>query len=416
MALIAFDKKLKSLYEAAYTIDNDRQALEMDQLHWLKKQRDKCDTELCMAEAYKNRIFFLGQKIEANKILNDQPLAKSEYAEVCNGVASLASDKKLQDYKIIGIEESIIPDSVKKILVSNERQEKVCSKEGFCEVNEIYNIKISNSARAKKYIKYYIPGTCSSAKIYPIDYLALNDKNYSGRVSVDDPSDALASSAWGSDEFPIYYKQRNYIITGGADEPRVVSLIQPDAQILPLCLLAKSSVELVVAEDNDKNIDNDKKTDKETDKELCAGVASGLIKPQDWHTPDQAEPAELANMAEARGRYNISLLLQPIKSKANEPQQAFVRFSQDSGAGCGSHHEWVRRTFIDNNVKKINFEDKLFANKEARKVSVYLHNENYYIGFFQGFGSANLYHYTNDELTKICEFEEKVIFKSSRFF
>lgn len=402
--LRALDRKLNEVYSAAYRINNS-QPLKMDQLHWLKNQRDKCDSDACLSEVYENRIFFLGQTIEAHKMLNDQPLAKSEYFEVCNGIAALASDNKLHDYKVVGVDFFSIINSVKKNWGSTEGIEKYCAEKGFCDIQEIYNIKISNVARAKKFIKHVSPESCPSNIIYPIDRFTRIDGIYSGRLSVSDPDDTLGSAAWGSDEFPIYYQQRNYIITGTVTEPKVVSLIQSDGQILPLCLLTKSSAGLAVTEGKDKD--------------LCAGVASGLIKPQQWsnqYTPTKAEEAELINMSEARGQYDIRLFLPSISENENKPSHSFVKFMQDSGAGCGSHNEWLRRAVLEGGTFDIRFDDQLFSGKTAEHVDVYLHNEKHYIGYFPSYGPSALYHLENDVLAKICEFEKKLEFKINRIF
>lgn len=406
--LRSLDIKLNELYSAAYKAEKENNLLKRDQLNWLKEYRNKCKSEDCLQRQYEDRVLYLLNKIESSKKINESLLEENQYSEICNKVAELAENLNLSEHAIIGVGINAIKNSNEKSWIITDEEKSLEHEKGlYSGAKEIFNIKVSNNGPFKKYIKYFTGGTCSSYTIYSSDYILSPEQRDGGRISVDDPEEEIRWAYWGGNEFPIYYKERNFIITGSLSKPALISLIQPDGKILPLCLLEESSNKLTV--------------DSSQNKELCAGVANNSIRPEKWiNANDQihinGETNYRNKFTELYGEYAEGVELLASEIKIGKESWSIAKMTYDSGAGCGSHQEWLRKAVLNSDPLKLYPKDSTLDEANAENINVYKNNGKYYVGVFSRASPSYLYEIGTGNMVQECTFGKSVSSKIKRIF
>jgi len=399
--------KLNQVYSSAYKFDKN--IIKADQLSWLKNIRNKCDTESCMKKVYVDRILYLFDKIESLKSINETNIEKSQYSQICGDIAGLAESNKLKELVTIGVgvnDGFKVNDMVSKWNETKEEKILVYQKLFSNNLDEIFNIRISNNGDSKKYLRYWSGGTCSSYDIYASDYILASVDNYEGRVEVNDPDDELRWANWGGSEYIIYYKERHFVVTGSLSSPNLVSWVKPDGKILPLCLFEEAASRLTV--ESSKN------------KELCSTIANNTIQPEKWiNVTDQIRndgSDSIANFKDRYGDHADGIEMLPIEIKMGAESWGLAKMFYDSGAGCGSHNEWLRKAVLNSDPLKLYPNDQFFDGVSAENIDIYKNNGEYFIGSFYESSPSFLYRLSKDELVQECEFRRSISFKVKPLF
>jgi Uncharacterized protein conserved in bacteria, putative lipoprotein len=399
------DVKLNEVYSMASNLV--KEDLKKDQLNWLRNYRNKCQSTECMSKLYEERIELLIKKNELAKKVYEVALSKNESKSICGEIASLATTGEIHSYKIIGLDWVVTKNNKNSEWNATEQESASAEKKGLLGGGDkVYNIKISNRNELKKFITYQDGGSCYSSKIYNSDYIFKQNDDSGGRVDVNDPEGDIDWAGRGEDEFPIYYKGRNYIVTGAETKPELISLIRSDGMILPLCLLESTNMNLTVK--SNKN------------NPLCSAVASGKIQPEKWHDADSLIHIDRNNnyrdeYIKKYGEYSehVETLSIPMK---NGQQETIAKMEYNSGGGCGSHDEWLRKAKTDSDPLVLYPKSKDFENAKGEEIKFYLANGKYHIGIFSYKKSLGLFKWEDDKMVQECEFGQSHTFDINKVF
>lgn len=399
--LRSLDDRLGEVYEAAVFFSKQREKLRADQRRWLKKTRASCRDAHCLEKVYRRRILYLDDLIRATLVPSGRAVDSSNVEAVCKDVLRLADRKKLASHHIPQVPLHIIEEERPDLL---RVQGKPLS-EVIAAVNEKANARLWESVTLLRLSSGRTPvvfgsnsegGSCSSTRLENISLAAaeyMND-DFELRTWADihTEDDDLGQSGWGAGDYLVFVNGRHLVITAANGDPNrvnLVSWIKPEGEVVPLCSALIEKRTKVIA--------------RAVEPKVCQRLLSGTAEALNW------EPAEIRmprdDWYKRFGGYADSVKVTALNAEGGEPRQDVARFTYDSGAGCGSHNEWLRtinpersdtvRGALDESLVKIGIKSE---------VNLWRVDKRLFLEVSDGFREGAAYRLTRGGVTKTCRF------------
>lgn len=400
------DEKLNMVFGSAMKATANVHALRASQRTWLKAVRNRCEGADCLGRAYRARTIELTELLMRSVKLTHGPLSRDEAWEVCSSLAAVADSKSLTTFAIPGIEQGSLDTSgiPSRWTISPVEKEKLKAKNlpWTSEPSVVYSLQLTRRGSPKRFASFFTGGTCPSYQIFSIPFL-LNAEE--GNVELAYGSDILRWAYWNGGDYPIIYRGRYFMITARLDNsnrPEMVSWIEPDGTISPMCLLeTKIAKRTVVTAKN---------------KALCVGIASGTIHPLEWQPMDVDLPYQDRDEFVRRfGDFAESVRLLRVDIDGKGVAKNIGRFEYSSSAGCGGGKTWL--SVLSNDLSSVS-EDR--SNEVFRKLSggpmdIFHFQGTNYFHAIEGSHKDGVVRFVDGKLEEVCEFGEETSTEVSRF-
>lgn len=249
------DERLNKAYSKAIKVALDKQAFIRDQKEWLRNTRDRCGDVNCMNLAYLPRIEKLETYYELNKDLhfaitqgiNESDLTSQESQEVCNSLAKLAADGRIDELAIKGHKQEPIDslDVNDGWNYTSEDRKKLNARKslflyGTGSADVIYKLKLTRNGDPVRFASFYSWGAeASSWNVFNLSIILNPDDEDNGIDKVDSMDvDDIRWAYYGGGDKPIFYRGRYFLYTS-SNLASMVSWVRPNGRTRPLCLWDK---------------------------------------------------------------------------------------------------------------------------------------------------------------------------------
>ena len=311
--LTRLDQIMTGKYKDAMSRIKQPNVLRAEQRKWLKNNREKCGSEFCLEFSYKARI-------EELKKLGWMTDKKAD--SICESVVNDLNSGVITS-KFIGFEPATKEDM--------EKWEQRRPEYSGVYLQSVLEIDYGKDGVTEKLGILGGGGTCGNC-----DIVDLNAKN-SAIYPADDSDEHLRWASWGNCDNFLYVNDEPIVLTGsftGANHNgELVSWIDPDGAKRPLCYLK-----------SDKKIKAYATYSRLAP--LCESVADNEIVFKKWSEQKSPTKEFIKNVGLSRAdaiSFNDSL---DINLDGKNDAIGLVEYS--SGAGCGSHHQWLVALNPDN--------------------------------------------------------------------
>jgi uncharacterized protein len=407
------DGRLNNSFESALKVTPNKPALIYEQREWLKTKRNKCSNRDCLNLAYTRRVEVLDLKkllwldiyqVKSQGIL-ESDLSNRDAAGICSSLASLSNEGKLTRLSIHGQEQwssntDDIPDGWK--LTEVERKT-------FGSPSIVYRLQLKKSGDSARFGLIQNGGSCGNEQIFNLSF-SPDPWGNNGIEEVDDPDDEIRWTHIGGYEYPIYYKGRHFLITNNFRDraSTMISWIKPNGKTRPLCLLSNENQRIVTSAKNEK---------------FCLSVAKGIVKPLKWENIAAIIPLSTNNpnyREEFVTRYQIyadeiSLLRLDINGDGKSENVGLLTYN--SGAGCGSTHQWISVLADDLGKVETNSLNEIFSKlDDSSQMYIYQDGDRYYIEASTDSSGDGVLHIQGNQIEQTCSFKIKNHTKVSRLF
>ena len=337
--------------------------------------------------------------------ISDQPLTEKYAAEACTSIASLADQGRLSGLAIAG-------ERYFNGWLSGGESEHLAQNADFevDKIETVYMVRTNKRTGQVRFAKVSTGGTCASEQVFNIDYLLKSNSRNMGIDAVDDSQDKIRWTYWGGGDYPIHYRDRNFVVTANlrdSNEIRMLSWIKPDGRIRPLCLLnVKSTHRTVTSSANPA---------------LCKGIVSDTIKPLKLEfvtdrLPFNHDPNVFGKEFTARYEdYADGIGLLTIDINGDSVKKNIGNFEYASGAGCGSDKKWLHLLSADLGGLIRNPLDKQLR-KLHGPLEIYSFKNGYYINGSESGITDDLVQIRDNKIEKVCEFGKETTTEVSKMF
>ncbi len=208
-------------------------------------------------------------------------------------------------------------------------------------------------------------------------------------LEVDDPDEELRWSWWGGGDYPAYIAGRHLVITADLLDRnlvRLVSSVTPQGRVQPLCSVKTEPM---------------KSVGRSEDPKACTRIVNGSAESPKW----QPIKMQLSRDQWDRvGRYADGVRIATIDLDGDGQTEDVGHFQYDSGAGCGSHAEWLlivnrqRNGTVQNGLN-----DWLTRHAGGEEVKVWRLERKHYLETYRpGIGGA-VYRFDRSGGKRVCE-------------
>jgi hypothetical protein len=317
---------LEALYRAALLHSGDKEALQADQRRWQESTRAQCAASECLGVAYGRRIVEMEARLRAATRPSEEPVDKGNVEAVCARITALADAQSLGRHALPEVPLSILeeedPDSAyfDGRLLSDVFQE--IGKDDIVQPpDSVSRLRLSGERPAAPFVNVFTGGSCPAAQTWNVelaDAAATAGRNPFVLLPVDDPDKDLEDLWYGASDYPVFVDGRHFVVTVAYGHPNLLSLvswIRPDGLRAPICKVAHSTARAVESTTKDSP---------------CLAIANGKARAAKWKAAagDVVEEVAIATL--------------DIDIDRDGSVESVARFSHNSGAGCGSHREWLR--------------------------------------------------------------------------
>lgn len=407
------DFLIKKLYSSAIETTMDLEKYRAEHDSWVNSIRQNCQSAVCFKQAYTDKyIALLDEFMDKAMITGERFYSAEQYENLCSEIAEKAKHAELASLLVPGIRsrgydtEIIRPQQWRMDhdtdLVIKEKM-RLGSHNNLL---QLYNLKLNEQEGLTPFARYREGGSCASSRLFNvplIQNLALNSPYDNGIDPTPDPDEYIRWSYWGSDDYPIIYKQRNLVITGKIDDPKIVAWIMPSGRTRRLCTLEKLSNRRVVAVPSEKK--------------LCQKITDGNILPTPWVSLQNATPVvrnphtDRENFKKLFGFYADEVKTQIIDINNDGNTENIALFEHYYGHSCGRYEQWIREinTTADGLVEGA-------LNQNLEKWSPLIRQNNridtfHYDGVNYVLYGNDLYQLNSDnQKNKICEIRDEGIY------
>jgi uncharacterized protein len=250
--LIELDGRLNKAYGKAIKVALNKQAFIRDQQEWLQQTRDRCIDSNCINLAYLSRITSLETSYELNKDLhlaitqgiNESDLSSQESQEVCDSLAKLAANGRIDKLAIHGHKQETL-DSLnveEGWVFTNEDKKKLNARKslflyGTGSAEVIYKLKLTKNGDPVRFASFYSWGAeASSWNVFNLSIILDPEDEDNGIDEVDGMDvDDIRWAYYGGGDKPLFYRGRYFLFTSSKLKS-MISWVKPNGRIRPLCL------------------------------------------------------------------------------------------------------------------------------------------------------------------------------------
>lgn len=319
-----------------------RRSLEREQALWFRQTIGPCTSLTCVSAAVSARADILEDRLMSMQAGRRNALPDRDARSTCYALARLANEGKLGSLAILGRNQMTADTNSAPrsswLATSRETQDlsEKTDEAGSGPLTTIYRLKLRAGEPPTRFGAFSTGGTCHSTEIFNID-AALHGDPRGGRREVVDPGQLVRWAYWGGGDYPIFYKGRHFLIAADLSDPNdinMVSAIHPNGDIVPICLMhaATKRLEQVTA----------------ASASVCTEITKGTAKPLLWQevAEDTLEglegvaPGVLKELFDQTKHDGGGQVLKVDVQNTGNPI-LLGRTIYDSGAGCGSHSEWL---------------------------------------------------------------------------
>ena len=374
-AVRVLDAKLDELYRSAVSFAKDPEALRTEQRTWLRDSRNRCADGDCMTRVYRARILALHQRILAATTPTGGAVNAQNVAAVCNEVAVLAGRKQLDRFAVPSIPLEFLP-SLREALARSG-----ASPEADAEVVLLPRAAVTPLA----FTLANTGGTCPSTH--------LQNAQLTGRptmLKVEDPEEELRSSWWGGGDYAAYVSGRQLVVTADLIDRnlvRLVSWVTREGRIQPLCSVKSETTKALRSG---------------AAAAVCTQVVSGSAQAPAWRAAEMRLARD--QWDERVGGYADEVSIARLDLDGDGRQEDIGWFRYDSGAGCGSHSEWLRVVNAERNgTVKGRLDDFLAENAGNEQVRVWRIGGQHYLETYHSRGGGTVWLVEASGTKRFCE-------------
>jgi len=363
--LQALDDTLEVFYRAALAQSKEAAALRAGERRWLAEVRDRCGAKECVADAYRRRILELQEDILASTTPVAAPMDAKSAEETCRSVAALAGEGKLHDRFLpalpVGILQAERPaqaaiGGTPFAQLAAEIQAKTFGQPDTV----VISVRVSAGRPPVAFGSVFTGGSCASAEVWNLEYLqaafARGEKHPSTFAAPEDPKDELRWSWWGANDRAAFVGGRPLVVTVDGANPELVNLvswIRPDGRVQPLCGTSYDTYRVLdAAHSPDAH---------------CGSVEGAIEQGPDWEALDPAQVE--VRPREGDPDYD-GIDATDWDLDGDGRPEVLARLHVDSGAGCGSHREWLRVLDAKRAATVDGPLDRALGDLQAEKISV----------------------------------------------
>lgn len=415
--LIAIDNELNGVYKLAQSYVIDKKKLKLSQKEWLKT-RDECllqktdaYPDQCFLNAYKARM----QSLKVAIFNSERKLSRNQidYRD-CQFLADISDKNAMDTLKVIQ-PESRWQEVNKNALIRpiSEFELEKLKKYFYGGPYNEFEIFIDKNNPSVRFANFSTGGSCPTEQVFNVDSLIKTEGKDEGWIKVEDPQDEFRWIAgWGTADSTIRFNNQHFVVTEsiwGSNNLQMVSQINNQGKIMPICAIKEKSAEFVIV--------------KSEDREVCDSILKKETKPIDWQEVDTA----FLNYKLNQNAHKIEVSNIDINNDGKK--ELIGLFTYESGGGCGSTSQWFRhlddelseaiKGDIEDTFSKL---DRIYIRHDVKN-QVFKINNQYYMLItdteHNGKFSNNFFQVLKLEgknQKKVCEFERKRHSEVSKIF
>lgn len=389
------DGQLAAVYARVREVAPDKRAITLQQRDWMGSVRDACPDADCLSRVHRVRILELAGALVALVPINDSPLTDEEGRSICAELASLGDSRQLKKLVVPGTHSiQIKGSSLESKYAPSDSEEQTLRKNSisYKEVLEVFWLRLRQRDDPVRFATAPTGGSCSSTTMFNLSLLLSTSDDSGGIEEVPDPEENIRWAYWGGGDYPILYRNRNFVITSGSRDlyqPRMVSWIRPNGKIRPLCLLERGAPRKVVVASKSK--------------QLCEVVVSDtnmLDGPPDIsdRVPSSADRDEFV---QRYVRYADSMKAYRLDIDSDGKAENVGYFSYASGAGCGSDERWL--SVLSPDLRRVIWSPLHHAMEALQKTeAIYSVGGKHYIEGASNSDGLGLFQIRGNKLEQVC--------------
>lgn len=389
------DEQLADVYARVKEVAPDKRALTQQQRDWMAGVRNACPDADCLSRVHRLRILELAGALVSLAPINDTLLSDEEGKSICSELATLNDGRKLKKLVVPGTHSIHIRGSSleSKYAVSDmETQTLRKNSSSYSEALEVFRLRLKQRDDPVRFATAPTGGSCPSSTMFNLSLLLSTPDDSGGIEEVEDLNDSLDMVHSGAHDYPILYRNRNFVITSARrdlSQPSLVSWIRPNGMIRPLCLLGQQGHSKIVIL-------------KASNKKLCEVLVSRPSGPVDIsdRIPDSSDRDEFV---QRYVRYADSMKAYRLDINSDGKAENVGHFSYASGAGCGSNERWL--SVLSPDLKMVIWSPLHQAMEELVDVAaIYTVNGQHYIEGATQRDSLGLFQMRGTMLEQVCRY------------